>query len=147
MVDNSYIALHTENMKRKRETIQIRIDTDLKEKLVRQAARVGVSPSEFIRRLIKMASEDDTKRITELQEGERDLRKIAIHILKCLQMMSQNQTWKEARSIIQESLLPQILEQELYLQYSKIDRLDQYYKEREELFATPGAKRPPQRKR
>ena len=134
-------------MKKKRETIQIRIDTDLKEKLVRQAAQVGVSPSEFIRRLIKMASEDDTKRITELQEGERDLRKIAIHILKCLQMMSQKQTWKEARSIIQESLLPQILEQELYLQYSKIDRLDQYYKEREELFAIPDTKRPPQRKR
>jgi hypothetical protein len=134
-------------MKKKRETIQIRIDTDLKEQLVRQAAQVGVSPSEFIRRLIKMASEDDTKRITELQEGERDLRKIAIHILKCLQMMSQKQTWKEARSIIQESLLPQILEQELYLQYAKIDKLDQYYKERKELFAPPGAKRPPQRKR
>jgi predicted transcriptional regulator len=123
-------------MKKKRETIQIRIDTDLKEQLVHQAAQMGVSPSEFIRRLIKMAGEDETKRVNELQEGERDLRKIVIHILECLQTMSQKHTWKDARSVIQESLLPQILDQELYLQYAKIDRLDQYYKERDELFGT-----------
>lgn len=134
-------------MKKKRETIQIRIDADLKEQLIHQAGQLGVSPSEFIRRLIKMAGEDDTKRISELQEGERDLRKIVIHILECFQMMSRKQTWKDARSVIQESLLPQILEQELYLQYAKIDRLDQYYKKRDELFATQGTGKPPQRKR
>jgi len=133
-------------MKKKRETIQIRIDTDLKEQLVRQAVQMGVSPSEFIRRLIRMASEDDTKRINELREGERDLRKIMIHILKCFQIMSQKQTWKDARSVIQESLLPQILDQELYLQYAKTDSRDEYFKEREELFSIPGAKRSPQRK-
>jgi predicted transcriptional regulator len=147
MVDNWYKESHTQIMKKKRETIQIRIDTDLKEQLVHQAAQMGVSPSEFIRRLIRMAIEDDTKRITELQEGERDLRKIAIHILKCLQMMSRKQTWKDARSAIQKSLLPQILDQELYLQYAKIDRLDQYYKERDELFVTQGTDRRPPRKR
>ena len=131
-------------MKKKRETIQIRIDTELKEQLVHQAEQMGVSPSEFIRRLIKMAGEDDMKRINELREGERDLRKIMIHILKCLQMMSRKHIWKDARSVIPESLLPQILDQELYLQNAKIDRLDQYYKERDELFETQGSKRPTQ---
>jgi hypothetical protein len=133
-------------MKKKRETIQICIDTDLKEQLVRQAAQMGVSPSEFIRRLIRRASEDDTKRITQLRAGEHDLRKIMIHILKCFQIMSRKQPWKDARSVIQESLLPQILDQELYLQYAKTDSRTKYLKEREELFSTPGSQRSPQRK-
>jgi hypothetical protein len=46
-----------------------------------------------------------------------------------------------------ESLLLQILDQELYLQNAKIDRLDQYYKERDELFEIQGSKSPAQRKR
>lgn len=121
---------------KKRETIQIRIDTEQKQQLFRQAQQMGVSPSELIRRLIRIASEEDTKRIAELEGGERDLRRIVIHILKCLQTMSRKQAWKDARAFFQNSLLPEILDQELYLQWARIDRLDQYYKEREELFGT-----------
>ena len=133
-----------EQMK-KRETIQVRIDPEQKQQLFRQAQQMGVSPSELIRRLIRIASQEDTKRIAELEGGERDLRRIVIHILKCLQTMSRKQAWKDARVPFQNSLLPQILDQELYLQWARIDRLDQYYQEREELFGTKLA--PGKRKR
>jgi len=73
-----------------------RINTDLRKKFIRQTAQAGVSPSDFFRRLIKMTDEDDTKRTPELQEGERDFLEMEIRIVKCLQMMSQKQTWKDA---------------------------------------------------
>lgn len=118
-------------MRKKRDTIQIRIDTEQKEQLFHQAEQMGISPSELIRRLIKMAVHDGTKRITKLEEGERDLRMTVIDILKCLQTMSLKDTWREARPIFENGFLPKILDQELYLQYAKIDRLDLYRKKSE----------------
>lgn len=133
-------------MKKKRETIQIRVDTELKEKLVHQAEQSGISPSELIRRLIKMAVNDGTRILTQLEEGEQDLRVAVTDILKCIQMMSRKQTWSAARSVVNGSMLPEILDQMLYFQWGKVDRLDQYYKEREELFGTQ-SKKPAQRER
>jgi len=53
--------------------------------------------------------------------------------------MSQKQTWKDARPVIQDSLLPQILDQELYLHCAKTNSRDEYIKEQEELFSIPGS--------
>ena len=121
-------------MKKKRETIQFRIDTELKDKLFREAERMGISPSELIRRLVKMAVEDDTKKIFRLEERERDLRVTVIDILKCLQKMSNKKNWEEAKDVFQDSLLPKIMDEELHLYYAKIKRLDLYQKEMDELF-------------
>ncbi|MBW8003758.1 MAG: ribbon-helix-helix protein, CopG family [Planctomycetes bacterium] len=121
-------------MKKKRETIQFRIDTELKDQLFREAERMGISPSELIRRLVKMAVEDDTKKILRLEERERDLRVTVIDILKCLQKMSNKKNWEEAKDVFQDSLLPKIMDEELHLYYAKIKRLDLYQKEMDELF-------------
>ena len=95
---------------------------------------MGISPSELIRRLVKMAVEDDTKKILRLEERERDLRVTVIDILKCLQKMSNKKNWEEAKDVFQDSLLPKIMDEELHLYYAKIKRLDLYQKEMDELF-------------
>ena len=113
--------------------MQFRVDKKLKDQLFREAKQIGISPSELVRRLAKAAVEDNPK-LKCLEEGEQDLRMTVIHIMKCLQKMSLKDNWEEARSIYQNSLLGQILDQELYLRYAKIKRLDLYYKERDELW-------------
>jgi antitoxin component of RelBE/YafQ-DinJ toxin-antitoxin module len=121
-------------MKKKRETIQLRIDTELKDRLFREAERMGISPSELIRRLVKMAVEGDTKKIQRLEAGERDLRMTVMDILRCLQRMSNKKNWAEAKDVFQDTFLPKIMDEELYLYYAKIKRLDLYQKEMDELF-------------
>jgi len=115
---------YTVRYEKKRETIQLRIDTELKDQLFREAERMGISPSELIRRLVKTAVEDDTKKFQRLEEGERDLRLTVIDILKCLQKMSNKKNWEEAKDVFQDSLLPKIMDEELNLYYAKIKRLD-----------------------
>ena len=121
-------------MKKKRETVQLRIDKELKDQLTNQAEQMGISPSEFIRRLIKMGVGQDPDKIKRLEEEERDLRTMIVETMKSLQMMSTASSWEEARNIYRDSGLGITLEGELYIKYSKINRLDLYYKERDKLF-------------
>ena len=121
-------------MKKKRETVQLRIEKELKDQLTNQAEQMGISPSEFIRRLIKMGVGQDPDKIKRLEKGERDLRAIALEIMTILQKMLIKKSWTEARKTFQDSGVGITLEQELYIRYSKIDRLDLYYKARDELF-------------
>ena len=120
-------------MKTKQDIMQFRVDKKLKDQLFREAKQIGISPSELIRRLVKAAVEGDPK-LKSLKEGQQDLRMTVIDIMRCLQKMSQKDNWEEARSIYQDSILGQILELELSIQYAKIKRPDLYYKERDELW-------------
>jgi hypothetical protein len=120
-------------MKTKQDIMQFRVDKKLKDQLFREAKRIGISPSELVRRLVKAAVEEDPK-LKRLEEGEQDLRITVMDIMKCLQKMSLKTSWEEARLIYQDTLLGQILDQELYLYYAKIKRHDLYYKERDELW-------------
>jgi hypothetical protein len=120
-------------MKTKQDIMQFRVDKKLKDQLFREAKRIGISPSELVRRLVKAVVEEDPK-LKRLEEGEQDLRMTVMDIMKCLQKMSLKTSWEEARLIYQDTLLGQILDQELYLYYAKIKRPDLYYKERDELW-------------
>jgi len=121
-------------MKKKRETVQFRIDKELKDQLIRQAEQIGISPSELIRRLIKMGVENDADKINRLEEEERDLRIIAMEIMKSLHRMSMGRNWEEARKNYQDSKLWMILDGELSIRYAKIGRPDLYDKMSDELF-------------
>ena len=87
-----------------------------------------------IRRLIKMGVGQDPDKIKRLEEGERDLRAISLEIMTILQKMSMKNSWTDARQAFLGSGVGITLEQELYIRYSKANRLDLYYKERDELF-------------
>ncbi len=106
----------------------------MKDQLTNQAEQMGISPSEFIRRLIRMGVGQDSDKIKRLEEGERDLRTIALETMVSLQKMSLKKNWAEARKVFHDSGLGINLEEELYIKYSKSDRLDLYYKARDELF-------------
>ena len=105
-------------MKKKRETVQLRIDKDLKDQLTNQAEQMGISPSEFIRRLIKMGVGQDPDKIKRLEKGERDLRAIALEIMTVLQKMSMKKNWTEARKTFLDNQIGITLEEELYIRYS-----------------------------
>lgn len=121
------------NMEKERETIQIRVNKDLKDQLAAQAVEMGVSTSELIRRLIKMAVRDDHEKIAQLDEKENDLRLIVIELMKCLQKMFMQKSWEAAKKVYWDSIVGRLLDDELFIHYSKMDRSDLYDKEIKEL--------------
>ena len=64
----------------------------MKDQLTNQAEQMGISPSEFIRRLIRMGVGQDPDKIKRLEEGERDLRTIALEVMVGLQKMALKKT-------------------------------------------------------
>ena len=64
----------------------------MKDQLTNQAEQMGISPSEFIRRLIRMGVGQDPDKIKRLEEGERDLQTIALEVMVGLQKMALKKT-------------------------------------------------------
>ena len=69
----------------KRETIQFRVEQELKEQLFDMATRRGTAPSELLRILIEKELADEDERIKRLQEEVMATKHVLLEILKFTQ--------------------------------------------------------------
>jgi len=135
-------------MKDKKDLMQFRIETDLKEKFYSLAEKQGISPSKLLRSLMLQNIEEDEGEIKDMKEQIKSFNTILLDIQKFIQQMAFMTPNERLWQLYRKSYLPEYFEETLgqHLRDSNLkgdNYWDNYYKEIDEAWFTKIKDNPP----
>jgi antitoxin component of RelBE/YafQ-DinJ toxin-antitoxin module len=148
MVDKIIKRSYIYKMKDKKDLMQFRIETDLKEKFYSLAEKQGTTPSKLLRSLMLQNIKEDEGEIKEIKEQIKSTTTILLELQKFTQQMAlsipDDGIWK----LYRKSLLPEYFEETLgqHLRDCNLDGdkyWDNYNKEVDEAWFTNMKDNPP----
>ena len=135
-------------MKEKKDLMQFRVETELKEKFYSIAEKQGISPSKLLRSLMLQNIKEDEGEIKDMKEQIKSFNTILLDLQKFTQqlafMIPDDRLWQ----LYRKSYLPEYLSETIsqHIHDCKIDGnryWDEYYKEIDEGWFTKMKENPP----
>ncbi|MDA3939156.1 MAG: type II toxin-antitoxin system RelB/DinJ family antitoxin [Spirochaetia bacterium] len=135
-------------MKDKKDLMQFRIETELKEKFYSLAEKQGISPSKLLRSLMLQNIKEDEGEIKDLKEQIKSTTTILLDIQKFIQQMAlltpDDRVWKLYRKSFLAEYFRETLSQHLNDSKLEGDRYwEEFYKEVDEAWFTNLRENPP----